>query len=156
MILKIFLFIFFLLILILISFFTLYILIPSISKADNKNEDPLVPLTLSPIILPEEKKYIPYYYDALFYKVFGDDKDTSLLKNIIELSLGIKVKNIRILNGKMLADKYKNKVSYLDLYVELDDETKVGIEVNTNTEYYIKDRNLYFLAKCVAITPPIL
>ena len=25
-----------------------------------------------------EKKYIPYYYDALFYKVFGDDKDTSL------------------------------------------------------------------------------
>ena len=22
-----------------------------------------------------EKKYIPYYYDALFYKVFGDDKD---------------------------------------------------------------------------------
>ena len=42
-----------------ISFFTLYILIPSISKADNKNEDPLVPLTLSPIILPEEKKYIP-------------------------------------------------------------------------------------------------
>ena len=98
----------------------------------------------------EEKKYIPYYYDALFYKVFGDDKDTSLLKNIIELSLGIKVKNIRILNGKMLADKYKNKVSYLDLYVELDDETKVGIEVNTNTEYYIKDRNLYFLAKCMS------
>ena len=69
---------------------------------------------------------------------------------IIELSLGIKVKDIRILNGKMLSDKYKNKVSYLDLYVELDDKTKVGIEVNTNTEYYIKDRNLYFLAKCIA------
>ena len=98
----------------------------------------------------EEKKYIPYYYDALFYKVFGDDKDTSLLKNIIELSLGIKVKDIRILNGKMLSDKFKNKVSYLDLYVELDDKTKVGIEVNTNTEYYIKDRNLYFLAKCMS------
>ena len=97
-----------------------------------------------------EKKYIPYYYDALFYKVFGDDKDTSLLKRIIELSLGIKVKDIRILNGKMLSDKYKNKVSYLDLYVELDDKTKVGIEVNTNTEYYIKDRNFYFLAKCIA------
>ena len=95
----------------------------------------------------EEKKYIPYYYDALFYKIFGDDKDTSLLKKIIELSLDIKVKEIRILNGKMLSDKYKNKVSYLDLYVELDDETKVSIEVNTNTDYYIKDRNLYFLAK---------
>ena len=95
----------------------------------------------------EEKKYIPYYYDALFYKIFGDDKDTTLLKKIIELSLDIKVKEIRILNGKMLSDKYKNKVSYLDLYVELDDESKVSIEVNTNTDYYIKDRNLYFLAK---------
>ena len=59
MILKIVLLIVFLLILILISFFTLYILIPSISKADNKIEDPLVPLTLSPVILPEEKKYVP-------------------------------------------------------------------------------------------------
>ena len=94
-----------------------------------------------------EKKYIPFYYDALFYKIFGDDKDTSLLKRIIELSLNIKVKNIKILNGKMLSDKYTGKVSYLDLYVELDDESKVSIEVNTNTNYYIKDRNLYFLAK---------
>ena len=98
----------------------------------------------------KEKKYIPFYYDVLFYKVFGDDKDITLLKKIIELSLNIKVNSIRILNGKMLSDKYKGKVSYLDLYVELDDETKVGIEVNTNTEYYIKDRNLYFLAKCMS------
>ena len=94
-----------------------------------------------------EKKYIPFYYDALFYKIFGDDKDTSLLKRIIELSLNIKVKDIKILNGKMLSDKYTGKVSYLDLYVELYDESKVSIEVNTNTNYYIKDRNLYFLAK---------
>ena len=95
----------------------------------------------------EKNKYIPYYYDALFYKIFGDCKDTSLLKKLIELSLNIKVKEIKILNGKMLSDKNKGKVSYLDLYVELDDESKVSIEVNTNTDYYIKDRNLYFLAK---------
>lgn len=95
----------------------------------------------------KEKKYIPFYYDALFYKIFGDDKDTSLLKRLIELSLNITVKEIKILNGKLLSDKNKGKVSYLDLYVELDDESKVSIEVNTNTDYYIKDRNLYFLAK---------
>jgi predicted transposase/invertase (TIGR01784 family) len=98
----------------------------------------------------KEKIYIPFYYDALFYKIFGDDKDTSLLKRLIELSLNIKVKSIKILNGKLLSDKNKGKVSYLDLLVELDDESKVSIEVNTNTEYYIKDRNLYFLAKCMS------
>ena len=59
MILKIILLIIFLLLLILLSFFTLYILIPSITKDDKFKEDPLVPLTLSPVILPEERKYSP-------------------------------------------------------------------------------------------------
>lgn len=59
MILKIILLILFILILILLTFFTLYILIPSITESDNKNDDPLVPLTLSPVIIPEEKKYNP-------------------------------------------------------------------------------------------------
>lgn len=59
MILKIILFIFFTLLLILLTFFTLYILIPSISKEDKKKEDPLIPLSLSPVILPEEKMYNP-------------------------------------------------------------------------------------------------
>ena len=59
MILKIILLILFLLLLTLLSFFTLYILIPSITKDDKKKDDPLVPMTLSPIILPEEKKYNP-------------------------------------------------------------------------------------------------
>ena len=59
MILKVILLIIFLLLLILLSFFILYILIPSINKDDKKREDPLVPLSLSPVILPEEKKYSP-------------------------------------------------------------------------------------------------
>ncbi len=59
MILKIILFILFILILILLSFFTLYILIPSITKSPKKKSDPLVPLTLTPVIIPEEKKYSP-------------------------------------------------------------------------------------------------
>ncbi len=59
MILKIILLILSLLILILLSFFTLYILIPSITKSESQREDPLVPLSLSPVILPEEKKYVP-------------------------------------------------------------------------------------------------
>ena len=97
--------------------------------------------------MQKEKTYIPFYYDALFYKIFGDDKDTSLLKRLIELSLNIKIKEVTILNGKLLSDKYNGKVSYLDLYVELEDESKVSIEVNTNTSDYIKDRNLFFLSK---------
>ena len=61
------------------------------------------------------KNYIPYYYDALFYKIFGDEKDVSLLKIIIELSLDIEIDELTIVNGKILGDKHKMKKSYLDL-----------------------------------------
>ena len=96
------------------------------------------------------KNYIPYYYGALFYKIFGDEKDVTLLKTIIELSLDIEIDELTILNNKILGDKHKTKKSYLDLYVKLKDDTKINIEVNSNTENYIFDRNLFFLSKIMA------
>ncbi|MBQ9318458.1 MAG: PD-(D/E)XK nuclease family transposase, partial [Bacilli bacterium] len=98
----------------------------------------------------KEEHYIPYHYDALFYKIFGDEKGVSLLKIIIELSLDIKINELTILNDKILGDKHKTKKSYLDLYVKLKDDTKINIEVNSNTENYIFDRNLFFLSKIMA------
>ena len=80
MILKIILLILFLLILILLSFFTLYILIPSINKVDKKRDDPLVPLTLSPVILPEEKKYIPS--DKKAYVMCSCNKECKLNRSL--------------------------------------------------------------------------
>ncbi len=80
MILKILLLILFLLLLILFSFFTLYILIPSINKVDKKRDDPLVPLTLSPVILPEEKKYIPS--DNKAYVLCSCNKECKLNRSL--------------------------------------------------------------------------
>ena len=80
MILKIILLIIFLLALILLSFFTLYILIPSINKGDKKNEDPLVPLSLSPVILPEEKKYNPS--DKKAYVLCSCQKECKLERSL--------------------------------------------------------------------------
>ena len=95
----------------------------------------------------KENKFIPLYYDVLFYKVFGDDNDTEPLKWLIKQILNIEPVEVQILNGKVLGDKYKTKRSYLDLLVKLQDNTKVSIEVNTNTGKYVTDRNLFFLAK---------
>ena len=80
MILKIILLILFLLLLILLSFFTLYILIPSITKNDKKKDDPLVPLYLSPVILPEEKKYIPS--DKKAYVLCSCNKECKLSRSL--------------------------------------------------------------------------
>ena len=81
MILKIILLILFSLLLILLSFFTLYILLPSITKSDKHKEDPLVPLHLSPVILPKEKKYVPS--DKKAFVLCSCDKKCKLDRSLI-------------------------------------------------------------------------
>ena len=88
MILKIILLILFLLVLILLSFFTLYILIPSITKENKQRDDPLVPLALSPLILPEEKKYIPS--DKKAYVLCSSHKECRLAPTVFGSSLDCK------------------------------------------------------------------
>ena len=38
-------------------------------------------------------------------------------------------------------------LSYLDLLVKLSDKTKINIEINSNTETYVTNRNLFYLFK---------
>ena len=93
------------------------------------------------------KKYIPLYFDALFFKVFGEEDKLESLTYLIEETLNIKVKNIEIKNSKLLGQKFKTKRSYLDLLVSLNDDTKLSIEVNTNTSKTTMERNLLFIFK---------
>ena len=96
------------------------------------------------------KEYIPIYFDALFYKVFGEEKRIKFLIYIIEEILNVKVKSIKLLNGKILGEKYKTKRSYLDLLAILNDDTKLSIEVNTDTSNIVMERNLIFIFKVMA------
>ena len=57
----------------------------------------------------KQKYYIPYHYDAVFYKIFGDYNDLDLIKYLLENVLNIKIKKIEILNGKVLGNKIKKK-----------------------------------------------
>ena len=94
-----------------------------------------------------EKKYIPLYFDALFYKVFGEEDKLDSLIYLIEQTLEVKIKDIKLLSGKVLGDNYKTKRSYLDLLVSLNNDTKLNIEINTNTSKMTLDRNLIFIFK---------
>ena len=94
-----------------------------------------------------EKKYIPLYFDALFYKVFGEEDKLDSLIYLIEETLNVKIKDIKLLSGKVLGDNYKTKRSYLDLLVSLNNDTKLNIEINTNTSKATLERNLIFIFK---------
>ena len=95
----------------------------------------------------KQKYYIPYHYDAVFYKIFGDYNDLDLIKYLLENVLNINIKKIEILNGKVLGDKIKTKKSFLDLLIRVNEKMVINIEVNTDTSQIIKERNIGFLLK---------
>lgn len=97
--------------------------------------------------MKETKTFIPIYFDVLFKKIFGDPKDLKPLKYLLKTCLNIEPKEITILSPEVLGQKYKTKRTYLDLLVKLEDGTKISIEVNTNPESYVIDRNLFYLFK---------
>ena len=97
--------------------------------------------------MTKQKYYVPYHYDAVFYKIFGDYNDLDLIKYLLENVLDINIKKIEILNGKVLGDKIKTKKSFLDLLIKVNEKTVINIEVNTDTSQIIKERNIGFLLK---------
>ena len=97
-----------------------------------------------------ENHHIPYNYDVMFYKIFGDYNDLDLIKYLLENILDINIEKIEILNGKVLGDKIKTKKSFLDLLVRVNGKIIVNIEVNTDTSQIIKERNISFLLKVAA------
>ena len=95
----------------------------------------------------EEKRIIPLKFDLMFKKVFGDKNDQRPLRKLLECILGINPKEITILNPEIIGSSYYDKRTIVDLIVELDDGTQIGIEMNTNVNKYLIARNLRYLFK---------
>ena len=83
----------------------------------------------------------------MFKKVFGDKEDQMPLRKLLECVLGIKPKEITILNSEIIGSSYYNKGTIVDLIVEIEDGTKIGIEMNTNVNKSLINRNLYYMFK---------
>ena len=98
----------------------------------------------------EEKRLIPLKFDLMFKKVFGDKENTKPLKTLLKCILDIEAKEITILNPEILGSSYYDKRTIVDLIVELEDGTKIGIEMNTNVNSYIIDRNIFYMFKIMS------
>ena len=97
--------------------------------------------------MDEEKKIIPLKFDLMFKKIFGDSKDQMPLKKLLDCVLGINPKEITILNPEIVGTSYYNKGTIVDLIVEIEDGTKIGIEMNTNVNKGLINRNLFYMFK---------
>ena len=83
----------------------------------------------------------------MFKKVFGNAEDKMPLKKLLECVLGIRPKEITILNQEIVGSSYYNKGTIVDLIVEIEDGTKIGIEMNTNVNKSLINRNLFYMFK---------
>ena len=94
-----------------------------------------------------DEEIIPMYLDKFFKMIFADKNDLKYLKYLISVILNIKIKNITIISPELPGNLLTTKSSYLDILVELDDLSKINIEINSNSKSYVFDRNLFFLFK---------
>jgi len=95
----------------------------------------------------EEADYITLKFDLLFKKVFGNPDDLIPIRYLLKNILNIEPKEITILNTELIGIPYKDKKIYVDLVVELEDGTKVSVEINTNTAQKYIDRNVYYMCR---------
>jgi len=98
----------------------------------------------------EEADYITLEFDLLFKKVFGEKEDLKPIKYLLKNILNIEPKKIEILNTELIGRPYKDKKIYVDLLVELEDGTKVSVEINTNTSQKYIDRNVYYMCRNIS------
>ena len=99
--------------------------------------------------LDNEKELIPLSFDSMFKKVFTNDLE--LLKKFILLQISELIDpddcTITLLNNELNKDKNKEKKNTLDIYVTVNDNIFVDIEVNTERFKDIEGRNILFLNK---------
>lgn len=93
----------------------------------------------------KEGKFIPLTFDLMFKKVFGNEEDKRPIKYLLKCILDIEVADVEILNQEIIGEVFGDKTPTVDLIVKLNDGTKVGIEMNTNVNTQLLNRNLFYM-----------
>ncbi|MBQ9266728.1 MAG: Rpn family recombination-promoting nuclease/putative transposase [Clostridia bacterium] len=95
---------------------------------------------LSDTISPKE--------DMVFKKLFGSKGNEAILKDLLEYILDIQIKEIKLdLSTEVLPERYKGKSSRIDVRAELDNGTKVDIEMQSEVKGYNEKRCLEYWSK---------
>ena len=90
-----------------------------------------------------KEKWVPLKFDLMAKKIFGDNNNKGPIKFLLNQILGINPKDVKVLNNEIVDRPYKDKKFEVDLLVVTDDDTTIGVEINTNISKAITNRNLF-------------
>ena len=99
--------------------------------------------------MDREERIVMLKLDVIFKRVFGNDKNTTVLAALLSDLLEIPRESIRkiFINNVELAPEYpEQKFSRLDLKLDVDG-TIINIEMQVNYEPYFRDRTLFYWSK---------
>lgn len=97
----------------------------------------------------DNKVWVPLKYDLMAKRVFGDEKDTRPIKFLLKQILDLEVDDVTILNNELIDKPYKDKKYSVDVIAEVKGK-KINIEVNTNVNTHVIERNLFYLARIMS------
>ena len=101
-------------------------------------------------MIENKERFITLKFDLMFKKVFGDKNHKRPIRYLLKEILNINPKSIEILNSEIIDTPYKDKRVLVDLIVELENKTKIAIEINTHVDDEIIKRNLYYMCKNIS------
>ena len=85
--------------------------------------------------------------DYVFKKIFGDERNSDILKSLLESILNKKIQFVEVINGEIPKGNIEDKKSILDIRATIDDNIQVDIEMQVSRTIYMPARSLYYWAK---------
>lgn len=97
-----------------------------------------------------DRKYVLPTVDFVFKRIFGNPKNTTSLKSLLEALLHIQISKIKIENPELLKASSREKGVRLDVLATLQNYQKVNIEIQVVNEGNVDKRSLYYASRIVA------
>ena len=98
----------------------------------------------------EEKKFYTCKNDIAFKEVFMEERNSDLLKALLESILDIKIKNIKYLNLEKNNGNIHIRRKHFDFHIKTDTEN-IHIEVNSEMHPYVRPRNTAYICNSYSI-----
>ena len=93
---------------------------------------------------------LPLTNDYVFKRVFTKEGNESMLKDLLEAILEIKIEKVEVKNPEIPKETIQDKLSILDIKAQIDENTIVDIEMQMNDEKNIEHRSTVYMSKNIA------
>ena len=100
----------------------------------------------------EKIRLIPLKFDKMYKKIFVSDDCKHLTDLLVKETTKINSKIVTLLNPEIINYPYQEKNTTVDLIAKLENEIIVGIELNASVNELLIKRNLFYMAKVMAIS----